>query len=335
MKPLGMFIIVCSLFSIFFSCDNPVSENKPDLKKKQYYFAVNALNSYFIFRDRLPADLYAFNTPQELYESVNDPYTAFYSKEVALRILNYWMTTRVGGVGIRLDSVGIGYVIKDVFKDSPASAAGLLKGDTIVQIDGISIAGCAWDSMSAMIRGNIGEKVNLTLKRKNMQFTVQVIRGEFNSPSVFVDSLASNVSYIYLTEFLEQTNVDGGSAREFQDALQQTSWAEYTIFDLRSNGGGEIDQCIEIISEFVPSGTSVMEFTERGFNEYLSRFETNVTVYKTQRQGLALNRKFVLLSDTNTASASEILISCLKTNRPDIKVIGDHTYGKACGQVLL
>jgi len=330
-KTLSITLVLCAIGII--SCDRNVTKPE-DLQKQQFEFAASILYNFFIFQDRLPQNPYRFETPQEIYLSVNDPYTRYYPKDSALLILNYWMTTKSGGIGIRMDSVSIGYVIRDVFKDSPGKAAGLLKGDTITEIDGVSIANVCWDTMSSLIRGDIGESVNLTIKRDDQRLSFNVTRGEFNSPSVFIDSLASNVAYIYLSEFLGQTNTEGGSAREFKDALDSTSWAEHTIFDLRQNGGGEIDQCIEIVSEFVPSGTSVMEFTERVLDETTWESSTQKTVYKTEGGESALSRKFVILADTNTASASEILISCVRSNRSDIKVIGEHTYGKACGQVL-
>lgn len=303
------------------------------LTKYEYDYTNMVLRAYFIFQERLPDSSAQFPSPVELYKSVNEPWTVYYPRKDAKEFLAYFNTNKAG-IGIRLDSLANGYLIKDVFPNSPASNAKLQKKDTLIQVGSISVVNLKWSNVSDLLRGNAGDTRELKVKRGSNDTTCRVTLGTFKAPTVFFDSLSSKAAYLALDGFLSNTNTVGGSATEFSNAMDSTKWAEYTILDLQQNGGGELDQCMSIVSELVPVGTSVIRFRQRSpVPNQENRFETRDSLYITSKGGKFVNRKFIMLVDSFTASASEILVSCIKTTNPTTPIIGTRTYGKARAQI--
>lgn len=306
-------------------CINP-TETKRDI---EFEFCWDALSMMFIFQDRLPADPYVYDTPARLYESVNDPYTKYLLHDQAVSLMTS-MTTENGGIGILVDSVGTGYAILVVIPNSPGEAAGLLEGDTIVAADGNLLAGLALSEAREYLRGEIGEEKTLSIKRADDTLDIIVILGTYYAPSVYTDSLDSVTAYIALIMFSETTVHPQGSAGEMGDALDETAWAEYTILDLRDNGGGLLSQCVDITSEFVPEGTEIILVSDRvPVTNYYA--VTQDTILTAAGGGKALDRKLYVLVNGNTASAAEILLSCLQDQRASTLTVGTVTYGKGSG----
>jgi C-terminal processing protease CtpA/Prc len=176
--------------------------------------------------------------------------------------------------------------------------------------------------------------VELGVERNNGIITLTVTIGEFFSPSVTVNQFDDNITYIGLHVFLSATGTTGGTAAEFRTALQQTAGAQYTILDLRNNGGGETSHAIRIVSEFVASNTPIMDTEERVYDEAANQGRTITSQVVTQDGGLVIDRNFVVLVNGFTASAAELMVAALRTHRGDIKIVGETTFGKARGQVL-
>jgi len=304
-----------------------------DLELKQYEFGAEKLDTFFIYRDRLPADMYAFNTPQELYLSLQEPYTGFFSRDSA-RAYMALLTTSYGGVGFTSDSVYNGQAVIQVFPESPGEKAGLLPNDTITAIGIYSIAGMDMNTLQELIPTEIGVKVVLKVKRGEQLLNISVTIGEFLAPSVYTDSVDESTAYIMLTGFYQETVVQGGSAQEFGEAMAATQWAENTIVDIRSNGGGYVDQCFTILNDLVAPNSPMIVIRSQGINPEngLITLFTD-TVLADGDGGTFVNRKLYILVDNWTASASEMMVSCLR-QRSNVVVIGQTTYGKGCGQAL-
>jgi carboxyl-terminal processing protease len=330
-----VFVILASFSaSLFFACSSPTDPRtiQSQRNSQEYLFAAEFLYAFFIFPDSLPKDTFGFPSPQALYASVNEPWTRYFTPDSAREFLAF-LTTETGGMGVLLDPVADGFLIKDVFPNSPAQRAGLLKGDTIDSINGKPLAGLNIDEFHALAGGNIGDVKTLHILRNGKGLTLTVTLGTYLAPSVFPDSLDSTTAYIYLSIFLEETNMPGGTAEELDSALALTRWAPYTILDLRHNPGGYLDQCYKICGRFVPDKTPVIRTHE--WLQDTVRFTISLvdTVEVSSFPGAELSRKFVVLVDDTTASAAEILTSCIMSNRPDIKIIGMRTFGKARGQI--
>jgi carboxyl-terminal processing protease len=292
------------------------------------------LQSFFIFQKYLPSNPLSYVTPKTLYQSVSEPYTLYYNSSEAAGFLSQLTTRSAAGVGIIIDSTQSGYAVKRVIKNSPGEKAGILKGDTIYMINGTSVAGVTYQTFRSQIMGNAGDTRELGLRRAGTTLTITVTLGSFLSPSVFTDSIDSTISYIALTLFSDSTSDSGGTSAELKVALDETAWSAYTILDLRGNGGGLINQCVDVSSQFLPESTGMAQFMQRDIDTTTGTASTIKKTYKTGAAGSARNRKMIILADEYTASASELFITALKSNR-SIKIAGKTTYGKARGQVIL
>lgn len=324
-KCILSFVLISALIA---ACTNPVENRNRDNEK--YNFAASMLDAYFLFRDKMPANLYAFDSPEHLYATVDEPFTVYYAPELAVQFLGS-LTTATSGAGMRYDSVPSGYVIKDVFPNAPAQDCGLQKGDTITRIDDITVAGVPMVQFDLMLSGVVGESVDVTVKRGPDTVTKKLTFASYAQPSVFYEYIDSATAYIQITSFFNETVVPGGTAAEFSEALDSTSNAENLILDLRNNGGGYITQCLDVVSFLVEPQTDVIHTLKRDVEgNYI--VEDSIT-YRTESGGKASSRQIFVLMNSWTASASEILISCLKSNRDDVFAFGTRTYGKARGQV--
>jgi len=299
------------------------------------------LDWFLVFRERLPAEPMAYETPPELYASVREPYTVYYTHPQA-EVLVSLLTSETVDAGVHLDSVRYGAAVLEVYAGSPAEAAGIRVGDTILSVNGVSCAGQPVDTVLEWLTGAPGERLQLAVWRSTGQVAITVVLAAYLAPTVFTDSLDSAVAYVALSGFFDETPDIAGSAGEFHAALARTAWARYTIVDLRDNPGGYVTQCLRIAGEFVPLGTAVVRTTERQVFEGVPGDETSWygatvdTVLRTDYAGIAQARRCYVLVDSMTASASEILLSCLHDYRAlDVTSVGTVTYGKGRGQVIL
>ncbi|MGD9200136.1 MAG: S41 family peptidase [Chitinispirillia bacterium] len=320
------------LFSLL-SCE--FSGHDSDLSAQKYEFAAELLNAHFIFPERLPAtvkDFYSFPSPEALYESVHEPYTVYFNSENAANLLSGYLSTESYGIGIRMEYVDRGYLIRNVFPDSPGEKAGLMPMDTILMVNGVSVQGMDLTEFKAILSGENNSTVVLSVKRGSDQINITVARGPFKTPTVFVEVVDSSVVSIKLTNFFLETNTPGGSAAEFAAVLDSTEWAEYIILDLRMNGGGLLGQCFDIVGMLVPPETEIITTRERQYNPETNESFITDRTYLAEGTGIAADRTIYVLVDSYTASASEILVSCIM-QRPKVTVIGEVTFGKARGQI--
>ncbi len=319
---------VAVISALISACTNPVDNRNREYER--YYFAASMLDVYFLFREKMPPDLYAFDSPELLYASVDELFTSYYPPELAVLFLGS-LTTATSGAGIRYDSVPSGYVIKNVFANAPAHDCGLEKGDTITHVNDITVAGVPKAQFDLMLSGEVGESVDVTVRRGPEAITKMLTFASYAEPSVFHEYIDSATAYIQITGFFNETVVPGGTAAEFSDALDSTSNAENLILDLRKNGGGYITQCLDVVSCLVEPHTEVIHTLKRDVEgDFI--VEDSIT-YRTESGGNASSRRIFILMNNRTASASEILISGLKNARDDVFLFGTRTYGKARGQV--
>jgi carboxyl-terminal processing protease len=329
-------IPIVSLVSalVLSNCVNP-SSSASATDKNEFDFCWYALSALFVYQERLPANPYVYATPLELYQSVNDTYTRYWNPAEATSLLTS-LTTQAGGIGIFIDSVATGYLVKQVFKNSPGEKAGLLAGDTIEKANGRSVAGVQQDSLSHYLGGNLGDSMSLLVNRNGALLTIKVVLGTYFAPSVVYEVLDSSVAYIALRQFSIETVHPLGSAGEFSDALDSTAGAQYTVLDLRGNTGGSVTQCISITSQFVPTSTVIITTKERDADSLHPNGITIFSEFDAVAGQKALTRKFEVLVDHYTASASEILVNCLRERRSStVKTIGTLTYGKGSGWAYL
>ncbi|MEO7984844.1 MAG: S41 family peptidase, partial [Bacteroidota bacterium] len=226
-----------------------------------------------------------------------------------------------GGIGIQFnvfsDTVNVVYVMPN----GPSDKAGLQIGDKILGVDDVSLRNKVSDvdSIKKYIRGEEGSKAVFKILRGNKQLFITVTRGTI--PVASVDAaymIDKTTGYIKLNKFSEN------SYEEFMQSMEnlQKQGLKSLIFDLRGNGGGFINEAVDMADEFL-EGDKLVVYTE-GVN-------SKKREYRCKRPGLFEKGKLVLLVDELTASASEILAGALQ-DWCRATIIGRRTFGKGLVQ---
>lgn len=265
-----------------------------------------------------------------------DPYTEYY-RESDTGDLRTLATGKYAGIGspIIWRKAEDRCVFHNPYRGMPADKAGVKSGDIIYKIDGEDLGPCGsrerseYTSMvSGKLRGEPGTKLTLTVKRPGTAglLTLHLVRENIKRPSVTYAALldtaltgTTRIGYIILDSFTEDT------AADFQQAFRilKADGAERLIVDLRGNGGGLISQAVEVVSTFVPRGSSVVETRGRETME--------CQTYKTKTEPLDTEIPLAILVDYGTASASEITSGAIQDYDRGV-VIGLRTYGKGLVQ---
>lgn len=311
----------------------------PKIIAKKYHtiefeFSLMAIERYLIKRDRLPPSPYDFSMPESLIAFINDRYTRYIpaSRSEAFKTS---LTTRTSFIGTAVDSTDSGFAVIFVIDGSPAQKAGLAAGDILVTVNGAPTAAMTTDVLFDSLYMATGDTMRLSVNRNGQNMDFEITMAAYYTRSVYCDSIDSTTAFIGINMFAESTSVTGGTMREFSNALDSTAWAAFTILDLRGNGGGFLYQCFDIAGHFVPLSTPIITAKNRVWNATDRRFYTVDTTYFSNTHADATSRRFCVLVDSFTASASEVLVSCLRDQRPDIRIIGTRTFGKGSGWVSL
>ncbi len=284
--------------------------------------------------DGLLAQHFLYEVPDEsvkVYEaakglvaSYNDPYTIFVEPQTA-EVDATNLAGKFGGIGVELSRDAQGhFVIARVYRDGPAYEAGLLAGDIILAVDGVELDTHASDmnGILSAIRGNIGEPVTLTILHDGELFDVELTRAEVLVPSTFWRILDTDprIGYLQVTRFTERT------PDEVKQALKELDrqGAQAYVLDLRDNGGGLVDSAIGVASEFLNGGVVLYE-EKRGAAE---------RIFNASRGGAALHSPLVVLINSGTASAAEIVAGAFQ-DRGRAVLIGQKSFGKGSVQLIL
>jgi carboxyl-terminal processing protease len=203
---------------------------------------------------------------------------------------------------------------------SPAEAAGLKAGDLVTAVDGTTVNGTQMQDQITKVRGPVGTKVTLTIKRDARSFDVTITRAEITMREVTTKMIDAHIGYIALHGFSQS------SSDQFHDALTKLlgDGADQIIFDLRDNPGGYIEAARKIASEFVASG---LIFSQESSGDKITRWEASGGGAAT-----STSIAVVVLTNEGSASASEIVAAALKESGR-ATVIGQHTFGKNTVQV--
>ncbi len=253
--------------------------------------------------------------------SLNDPYSHYFDPSDYHGFMNESNPHLSGiGVDVLLDPRGLRVI--DVFPGSPAARAGLSRGDLIVQVGSVPLANRSADFGSRLIKGPAGTRVSLTILRGRARRVVTVVRADLAVP-VTAERLLSyhnvRIGYVELTSFTD------GSGAELQGQVEKAlkAHAQALVLDLRENGGGLLEEAVNVASIFIPDGTIV---STRGRSQ-------PTQVYTARGGAIAPRIPMVVLVDGGTASAAEIVTGALQ-DRGRAKVVGTHTYGKGVFQEL-
>lgn len=254
-----------------------------------------------------------------------DPYTVYVPEEEQ-EDFQMMLTSTYGGIGaiIYKPDVNGNVIINEPYANSPAAKAGLRCGDEIESIDGESTHGLTSTESSEKMRGKPGTTVSFRIKkvRTGEIVDVKVVRERITLPSVeYSGMLDSGDGYIMLTKFTDGVWRDVKSA--FLNLKNQGM--KRLVLDLRGNGGGLLSEAVNIVSLFVPRGTVVV--SAKG------RTPSSNATYRTAGEPLDTNIPIVVLVDSGSASASEIVSGALQ-DYDRATIIGTRTYGKGLVQSI-
>jgi carboxyl-terminal processing protease len=229
----------------------------------------------------------------------------------------------LSGIGIDIKVQNQGLLVQDVFQGSPAEKAGLARGDVIVEVGSTSLANRSADFSASLIKGRAGTRVTLTVVRGTHRRIITVRRANLVVPvagSKILDYKGSKLGYVELTSFT------AGSGDEVRGQVQQVlhRGARALILDLRENGGGLLNEAVNVASIFIPDGT-IVSTDGRAQPRQVYLAKPSLTV--------APKIPMVVLVDSGTASAAEIVTGALQ-DRGRAKVVGTHTYGKGVFQEI-
>ncbi len=252
-----------------------------------------------------------------------DRYTEFMPAE---EMEDFEVMTRgeYGGIGAVVRKKGDHVAVAQPYEGSPADLAGLVAGDRFVAIDSVNVVGATTEQVSKLLRGVAGTKFTARVLRliSGREDTITITRERISIPAVpYHDVFEGGIGYIRHSDFSD------GSAEELRLALldlRKRGPLKGLILDYRGNGGGILQEAVDILSMFVPRGTEVV--STRG------RREEMTVVYRTEREPVDTQLPIVVLADRRSASASEIVAGALKDLDRAV-LMGQRTFGKGRVQV--
>ncbi len=254
-------------------------------------------------------------------EGLGDEYTEYISKED----MEDYMADTTGnfvGVGIYMveDTEANKIMVLAPIKGSPAEKAGIQPGDYIISVDGVTYTGEQMTEASNNIKGEEGSKVKIQILRDDETLEFELTRENIKVNPVEGEVLENNIGYIEFSSF------DDGTAEEFETKFQEleAQGIKSLIIDLRNNGGGIVDEALEIANYILEKDSVILYEVDKDNNE---------TVEKTTDDPI-INMPIVVLTNENTASSSEILAGALKDHKK-ATIVGEKTYGKGVIQQLL
>ena len=252
-----------------------------------------------------------------------DPYTEYYPANKADE-LKMMTTGKYAGIGsvIRFHTEKKTTVLSEPYEGMPAQKAGLKAGDAIISIDGVNVKGMSTDSVSDRLRGEPGTTLTIEYERPGKKGTqkVKLQRESIALPAIpYYGMVKENIGFVQLNSFTEECS------KEMRRAIIELKKQGATSFiiDLRSNGGGLLNEAVEIVNLFVPKDKIIV--TTKG------KIKQSNEIFKTKKAPIDTTSPIAILVDGQTASASEIVAGSLQDLDRAV-IIGSRTFGKGLVQ---
>lgn len=317
-----LIIIALILLPMLAAAQNSSDHNYRVAKNLEVFNAVYR-NLDLLYVDSLNADEVVGDAVNQMLRSL-DPYTEYYPED---KVGEYkqMLTGKYAGIGsiISYSFTRNNVVINKPYEGMPAAEAGLRKGDMILSIDGESMEGKTTAYVSEHLRGDAGTTMVLKVKRPatGKTLTLKVQRRAIQMPYLTYYGLQPDgIGYISYNQFLEN------SAKDVRRAFveMRSKGMRGLVLDLRSNGGGSVQEALQILNMFVPKGKQLLEM--RG------KVKSSNKTFSTTMEPIDTVMPIVVLVNEETASASEITSGALQDLDRAV-VMGTRTYGKGLVQV--
>ena len=248
-----------------------------------------------------------------------DPYTVYIS-ESEIEDFRFATTGEYGGIGATIKIKEQRVLVTELYENSPATISDLRVGDQLISIDGITLENLSIDEIGTLLKGAAESEIVLSIVRENQDIDIKIVRKDIQIPAVsFSKKIAKNIGIIKLTSFTQT------SYSEFKKALTalQKNDVDKLIIDLRSNGGGLLNEAVKIVNLFIDKGQKVVSTK--------SRIKEMNRTYITQELPIAKDMSVVVLVDEMSASASEIVAGSLQDLDRGV-VLGNTSFGKGLVQ---
>lgn len=295
---------------------------------KDFKIAKNLDIFITLFRE---IDLYYVdeNDPEDLINAgingileVLDPYTT-YIPESDMDEFKFMTTGQYGGIGALIRKAGDYSIISEPYEGFPAQKAGLIAGDTLISINGISIKSKNISDVSELLKGTPKTELKITIKRPgdSISFEINFLRDKITIKNVpYYGIIDENIGYIRLSNFTKNASSEVKSAFKY---LKEQG-AESIVLDLRVNPGGLLDESVEIANIWIDKDQEIV--STRGKAKQWDQ------IYKTNKLPLDTLIPIAILVNRGSASASEIVAGSLQDLDRAI-VVGQRTFGKGLVQV--
>ena len=282
---------------------------------------IKELNRSFV--DSLPVDRILRAGVDAMLEEL-DPYTVYIPEEEN-EDLQMMLSNTYGGIGAIIHKPkGSNVIINEPYANSPASKAGLVCGDEIVAIDGVLTKNLEIKESTDRMKGKPGTTVVFTVKKGRTGDTldIPVVRERIHLPDVEIAKMIDDTTgYLLLGGFTE--NVGAEVKTKFTE-LKKAGMKRF-VLDLRGNGGGLMGEAVNILSIFLPKNT--LAVTSKG------NTEASYHEYRTTQEPVDTEMPVVVLIDSGSASASEIVAGAIQDHDRGT-IIGTRSYGKGLVQSI-
>lgn len=321
------FLKMTLLFAVIFFTGNLTAqeENNFEISKSLEIYGdiINQLNLNYA------DDINPGNLNQDAIDAMLknlDPYT-IYIPESKMEDYELMSKGEYGGIGAMIQKQGDWVVISEPYQGFPAQKSGLQAGDEIRAIDGDSARGKTTSAVSEKLKGTPGTTVEVTVRHfgADKDTTYNIVREKVKIPNVPYYGMVSNdIGYISLIQFSKNAGNDVKEA--FLALKKEHKDLKGIVFDLRSNGGGLLNEAVKIANIWIPKNRLIVKTK--------GKIKVNTHTYNTQFAAVDTKIPLVILVDENTASASEIVSGSIQDYDRGV-IIGSRTFGKGLVQNVI
>lgn len=327
----GVTLLTTNRFFItnsLFGSTNSTDEIDPDEDNYFKFFpmfrqAYNLLKAEFYTEDKVTAKNLIYGAISGMLDATGDDYTTFMEPEITAEFF-IDMNASFGGLGIHIDVRDDWLTVVSPIEDTPAWKAGLKANDKIIEIEGETTVGITTLEAVAILRGEPGTSVTVTILREGLEpFEVTMIREEINLKTVkseVVEYDGDKIGYIKITEFSMPTYEE--LVENLDEVLAEDP--DGLVIDLRNNPGGLLNVVVDCVDAFIDKGLIVYT---RGRDD-----DNNVEYYATTRKTtVPKDLPIVVMVNQGSASASEIFAGAMQDTHRGV-LVGMTTFGKGSVQ---
>jgi carboxyl-terminal processing protease len=317
---VSLFVLSGLLLFLFNNSASATSTNLTYFKSLDLIRKVLELIKSDYVEENLDEQQLIYGAIEGMLKKLEDPYTRFMEPKV-YKDMQVETQGEFGGLGIVISIKDRMLTVVSPIDDTPAARAGIQAGDMIVKIDGKDAIDIALHDAVKLLRGPVGTSVTISVLREGEKETTdyEIVRQVIKLPSIKYWTIAPNIGYIRLTQFIQT------SSEDLEKAMidLEEHGAKSIILDLRNNPGGLLTAAVEVGRKFIPKGDIVsIKGRDGEENTYSSFFKYHPII------------PLIVLINEGSASASEIVAGAIKDNKRGL-LLGKKSFGKGSVQTVI